>query len=78
MDAPGRSLDRPFTYRIPDALEVVPGSVVEVPFATRQLAGFVLQVGPGLPADLSEERVRPVTRVLDPEPFFGRPMLELA
>jgi primosomal protein N' (replication factor Y) len=58
-------LRRAFTYRIPDALvpSVRPGSLVQVPFGTRVVDGFVL----GLQAASPREDVKEISGVEDPE-----------
>ncbi len=77
VDKATRSLDRPFTYRVPAALagQVVAGSLVEVPFRNQALTGVVLELttDPGCEPD----RVRDIVRLLESEPFFGRNMLTL-
>lgn len=68
-------LDRAFTYRLPESLHhrVRPGCRALVPFGSRRLAGVVLRVHndpPGL-------ETRDLLRLLDPEPVFDEPMLDL-
>ncbi len=58
-------LRRTFTYRIPDAFreQVREGSLVQVPFGRRRIAGFVL----GLAGSTSLESVKDLAAVEDPE-----------
>ncbi len=69
-------LDRTFAYRIPEALRGVVrrGCRVAVPFGSRSLVGFVVGFDPSdAPADL-----KPIQRVLDPEPLLDDELLDLA
>ena len=60
-------LDTTFHYAVPPELSplVVPGVRVLVPFGRRKLTGYVL----GTVAE-SEEELKPISAVLDPEPLF--------
>ena len=62
------------TYQVPDSLVVQPGQRVEVPLATRKATGIVLRAGSPLPPDVE---VRPILRLLDPEPVLTPQLLEL-
>lgn len=73
VDRPILSLDRPFTYELPEELGAGVGSLVQVPFHGRLVRGWVL----GRTSDVPP-RVLPVKRVVSPVRFFDRPMLELA
>lgn len=69
-------LQQTFAYRIPDSLRAVTqrGSRVAVPFASRSLVGYVVGFDPpDAPATL-----KPIQRVLDPEPLLDDELLELA
>jgi primosomal protein N' (replication factor Y) len=68
-------LDRPFTYRVPEALRghVHLGSRVKVPFGgRRRVDGWVVGRAPELPPD-----ARDLIRVVSPIPSFGPPELDL-
>jgi primosomal protein N' (replication factor Y) len=67
-------LDHPFTYEIPRDLEVPVGSRVLVPFGPRSLVGACV----GHTDEAPGQKTRAVARVLDPEPAFGKPLLELS
>lgn len=71
----------PLSYAAPPALAglLAPGHVVEVPLGTRQVTGYVLDThGPeALPPDLPPERVKPIVRLLEPQPAFDARQLEL-
>ncbi len=80
VDIRNRSLSRTFDYLIPDELreQLGPGSMVEVPFGNRELAGFVLRLSDRLEPGLEPERLKPLARLLDPEPIWEPELLELA
>jgi primosomal protein N' (replication factor Y) len=75
VDVPLFHLDRPFTYRVPEALadQVHLGSRVKVPFGgRRRVDGWVVGHAPDLPPD-----ARDLLRVVSPIPSFGLPELNL-
>jgi len=75
VDVPLFHLDRPFTYRVPEALagQVHLGSRVKVPFGgRRRVDGWVVGRAPDLPSD-----ARDLLRVVSPIPSFGPPGLDL-
>ncbi len=80
VEVTARALNRPFTYGIPESLvgEAGVGSTVEVPFGPRQLLGFVVEVQAEPPVDAAGHTLRPLLRVLDPTPFWGQDLLDLA
>jgi len=75
VDVPLFHLDRPFTYRVPEALagQVHLGSRVKVPFGgRRRVDGWVVGRSTELPPD-----TRDLLRVVSPIPSFGPAELEL-
>jgi primosomal protein N' (replication factor Y) (superfamily II helicase) len=75
VDVPLFHLDRPFTYRVPEALQgqVHLGSRVKVPFGgRRRVDGWVVGRAAELPAD-----ARDILRVVSPIPSFGPAELDL-
>ncbi|HYN17653.1 MAG TPA: primosome assembly protein PriA, partial [Actinomycetes bacterium] len=75
VDVPLFHLDRPFTYRVPEALagQVHLGSRVKVPFGgRRRVDGWVVGRAAELPPD-----ARDLIRVVSPIPSFGPGELEL-
>jgi primosomal protein N' (replication factor Y) len=75
VDVPLFHLDRPFTYRVPEALagRVHLGSRVKVPFGgRRRVDGWVVGRAPDLPSD-----ARDLLRVVSPIPSFGPRELDL-
>ena len=69
------AIDKPYSYRIPAEMELLPGHRVSVPFGrgNRQAEGIVLSVESG-----SEENLKSVLQVLDEEPLIDGKMLRLA
>lgn len=55
----------------------LPGSTVEVPFGNRSLTGYVVDVLPH-PDAAEGIAIKPLGRVLDPTPFWGQDILDLA
>ncbi|HXF73277.1 MAG TPA: hypothetical protein VNO79_11790, partial [Actinomycetota bacterium] len=72
VDRPVLSLDRPFTYELPEELGAGVGSLVRVPFHGRTVRGWVLG-----PAEEVPPRVLPVRAVLSPVRFFDERLLAL-
>jgi primosomal protein N' (replication factor Y) len=70
---PRLSLDRPFTYLLPDEADAGLGSLISVPFHGRTVKAWIL--GPA--ADVPSGRLLTVRKVLSPVRFFDHPMLEL-
>ncbi len=64
----------PLTYLVPEGMTVTPGQRVQVPLATRKVAGIVLREGSPLPPGVA---AKPITRVLDEEPVLNPQLLEL-
>jgi len=77
---PARGLDRPFTYRVPPALQphVVAGAVVEVPFRGGSLVGYVIDLHADAPSSLAEDAIRDVLQVRSPREFWGEDLLGAA
>lgn len=66
------SLDRPFTYELPEDLEAGVGSLVQVPFHGKLIRGWVLGPTDDVPA-----RVARVRKRVSPIRFFDERTLEL-
>lgn len=76
VDIASDSTDKVFTYRIPDAMSISPGTRVSVPFGRKTLEGLVLQItGPG---DLPEEKIKDIIEPLEDYPAILPPLIELA
>jgi primosomal protein N' (replication factor Y) len=71
-----RKLDRPFHYSIPDEMQglVRPGVKVQVPFGSRDLEGFVIEISSQAPVD----KIKPISRVLEGGPSISADLLALA
>ena len=76
VDLSAGALDRVFSYRVPEDMEVSAGYQVLVPFGARQLSGFV--VGLSDHADLPDERIRPLLGAMQPYPVILPELIELA
>lgn len=80
VDIEHEKMDRPFTYRVPEAYDVscVPGSCVRIPFGSgeRELLGFV--VGRKAEAGLPEERIKEIRAVVTGEETAESRMILLA
>ena len=67
-------VDTTYDYLLPDGVETAPGCRVMVPYGDRQLAGFVLRVGPS-PEGRAPAELRSVMSALDPKPVLGPELL---
>ena len=72
LDVPLATL---FDYSRPDALEVVAGDRVVVPFGTRSRVGVVIEESAG--SSIAADKLKPVSRVLDDTPRLPPQWLEL-
>ncbi|MEX0833229.1 MAG: hypothetical protein WD276_05065 [Actinomycetota bacterium] len=72
VDRPVLSLDRPFTYELPEELGAGVGSLISVPFHGRQTKGWILG-----PTDDVPDKILPVTKVHSAVRFFDQRMLQL-
>jgi primosomal protein N' (replication factor Y) len=68
------------TYRVPDGIAPPPrGARVVVPLGKRAVTGIVVDTDAALnPQDTALEKIKPVTAVLDSEPFLPEPVVDLA
>jgi len=57
---------RPFSYALPQGSAVQPGTFVQVPLASRQIAGIVTD---DRPEPIAAHRLRPITRIFDCPPL---------
>jgi primosomal protein N' (replication factor Y) (superfamily II helicase) len=57
--------ERPYSYAVPDGMEVVPGSIVRVPLGPREVAGIVWD---GEGEAIAPRRLRPISHVFDCPP----------
>ena len=77
VDVPARQTNRPFDYRIPEAMApwVQVGCRVGIPFGPRVLQGFVV----GLEADTNQDpaRIKSIAQLLDPYPTLTEELVRL-
>lgn len=75
VDIPVASVDRPFDYRVPDALKdfLAPGMRVTVPFGRTRRLGFV----DALKARSDFPQLKSIEEVIDPLPVLTPELLEL-
>jgi len=59
----------PFDYRVPDGMQVEPGSVVVAPLGPRQLIGVVWEADRLKTEEVGDNRLRPLISVLDVPPI---------
>ncbi len=58
--------ERPYTYAVPEGMQVVPGSIVRVPLGPRQVAGIVWD---GAVENIDSKKLRPIEQVFDCPPI---------
>jgi primosomal protein N' (replication factor Y) len=58
--------EQPYSYSVPEGMEVEPGSIVQVPLGPRQVAGIVWDAEGDDTVDL--KKLRPITQVFDCPP----------
>ena len=75
VSAANFAIDKPYSYAVPEGLNLQPGVRVSVPFGrgNRSAEGVVLSVENGRP-----ENLKAVTAVLDEQPLLNETMLRLA
>ena len=75
VSAANFAIDKPYSYHIPEGMTVLPGQRVTIPFGrgNRRCEGVVLSVEAG-----SEEKLKAVEQILDPEPVVSAYQLRLA
>ncbi|MBQ9011471.1 MAG: hypothetical protein IJ093_02360, partial [Bacilli bacterium] len=73
VEIKAKSVDKTFTYIIPDNMKVLPGMRVLVPFGKRQLEGFVLSVD----NDNYDYELKKIVSVIDEKPVINEEMLKL-
>ena len=76
VSAANFAIDKPYSYRVPEGMELQPGIRVTVPFGrgNRRTEGVVLATENAVPADT----LKTVERMLDEEPVLSEHMLKLA
>ncbi len=69
-----KSLDKTFTYKIPDNLDVKIGMKVKVPFGTKIINGFVLDITDKYD---SEYEIKEIIEVVNKDFYLNKELLEL-
>ena len=75
VSAANFAIDKPYSYRIPEGITVLPGQRVQLPFgrANKRTEGIVLAVESG-----DETKLKPIDCCLDEEPLLTQRQLRLA
>ena len=75
VSAANFAIDKPYSYRIPENMTVLPGQRVQLPFgrANKRTEGIVLAVESG-----DESKLKPIDCRLDEEPILTDKQLRLA
>ncbi len=76
VDVVHDNVAKPFSYLIPDGMQLSPGMRVRVPLGRRQVDGVVVALANE--CDLPPERMKPVARALEPYAAVLPPLLSLA
>ena len=75
VSAANFAIDKPYSYRVPEGMEVLPGQRVQLPFgrANKRAEGIVLAVEAG-----DESKLKPIDCCLDEAPLLTEKQLRLA
>ena len=75
VSAANFAIDKPYSYRIPEGMEVQPGQRVQLPFgrSNKRTEGVVLAVDTG-----DESKLKPIDCCLDEQPLLTEKQLRLA
>ena len=76
VDLSAEALDRVFSYRVPDGMEIVPGQQVTVPFGPRRIEGFVVSLSDR--CDLPPEKVKDIIAPVQDYPVVLPELMNLA
>ncbi|MCR4887453.1 MAG: primosomal protein N' [Clostridiales bacterium] len=76
VDIAAEQVDRVFTYRVPEGMDLSPGTRVTVPFGKREKEGFVIRLRET--PDYDEAKIRPVLSTLEAYPAVLPKLMELA
>ena len=74
VEIKAKAIDKTFTYKVPDNLDIKEGERVLVPFGARKLEGFVLKMGKKENLDYE---VKDIIEVIDQKPVINEEMLNL-
>ena len=75
VSAANFAIDKPYSYKVPEGMSVLPGQRVMLPFgrANKRTEGVVLTLESG-----DESRLKPIERCLDEQPVLTQKQLRLA
>ncbi|MBR2572015.1 MAG: primosomal protein N' [Clostridia bacterium] len=76
VDLTSEKVDRAFTYRVPDGLDLVSGQRVLVPFGPRRIEGIV--IGLADETGVASDKIRSVEKALESEPAVLPELMRLA
>ena len=76
VDIAHENVAKPFTYAVPEGMNLQPGFRVAVPFGPREKEGVVLSLSESV--DFDPARIRTVRRKLEDYPAILPPLMELA
>ena len=76
VDLSAEALDRVFSYRVPEGMEIVPGQQVTVPFGPRRIEGFVVSLSDS--CDLEEEKIKDIIAPAQDYPVVLPELMDLA
>ena len=78
VDVVHTNVAKPFSYLIPDGMDLSVGSRVLVPLGPRKVDGFVVGLTDESTLDFPASKLRPIVKVLDSYPALLPQLLELA
>ncbi|GGI41667.1 primosomal protein N' [Mammaliicoccus stepanovicii] len=80
VDIPSKNVDKIFDYKIPPDIEeiVKVGVRVEVPFGSRKIQGFVINISEQLSSDIDMSKVKSIIRVKDFKPELTPELIKLS
>lgn len=76
VDLSAGALDRLFSYRVPESMQIVPGQQVRIPFGPRKIEGFVVSLSDR--CELDAERVKDILEPVQDYPVVLPELMELA
>ena len=76
VDISAGALDRMFSYRVPEGMQIVPGQQVRIPFGPRKIEGFVVSLSDH--CELDAERVKDILEPVQDYPVVLPELMELA
>ncbi len=66
-----------FTYRVPEGMQLVPGTRVELTFRNRRTIGLCLEMTDAPPSEIDATKLKAVEQLLDEAPALSPALLEL-